>query len=557
MAEADRLTWEGGRGSQPPDQTRESFTVLTDRTRGRRIARRIAAMGVCALGAVALAAPVARADTEVSYDDQDGGAVLTIEGAGGIADDGVANDGVVLTTTAGGLVRVGPKGGAYEPLAYDDSADPDGHCALAAGAVVCDAASSAAMTMVSIGVFGGDDYVDTSGLTSFGAFTPANTDDEDYTFPVWVWLGDGNDQFTGGPLGAHIEDGLGADTVSAGTGQDYIQQPTDSDTLDPAADDHGDVLDAGPDEMSHVSYGNHAAGVNVTLDGQANDGVPGEDDNIATNTVRVDGTDFDDTLTGSATGQTLDGGDGNDTIDGGAGDDDVSGGPGNDVLTGGAGSDYVFGDSGGNTGDDILNLADGEDDKDADCGLGNDTVNVDAYPLDERVEPVGGFPDDGDPFTAGLGCETINRPDSPAPPVDPPVDPPVAPPVAPPVTPAPTPTPAPVSTTPTSVTQGLTVPKDAAITPDSSGAVKLAFSCTSTAPCVAKKLTISAKVGGKTLKITVKVPAMAPGKNATVKVKMTKAVTAAVRKAGKAGLKITLTGPDGKPVKLTLHAKKH
>lgn len=79
-------------------------------------------------------------------------------------------------------------------------------------------------------------------------------------------------------------------------------------------------------------------------------------------TSATEGTDADDTLSGSA----VFGGRGNDTISGTAGDDLLVGGYGNDILVGGMGNDRLFGAAD----DDILVFTAGEDTMNG--GHGND-----------------------------------------------------------------------------------------------------------------------------------------------------------------------------------------
>jgi Ca2+-binding RTX toxin-like protein len=488
-----------------------------------------------------IAVPAAHAATEVSIDP------LNTDTLSILGDSiGTQKDGITVSNTVDGGLRIEADLDHYEPLAYtegptgcsDESSDPDHP--LEVNAVVCDAATTATLTFgLSISLFDGDDYLNTAGLTAVGSFTPENSNIEhDNEYAARVELMGGDDTFIGGPLSERVEDGLGADYVSSGAGLDFLQQPTD--TTNPAADDNGDTLDAGTGQDSRVSYFGTAVGVSVTLDGAANDGAPGEQDNVAPQTGRVDGTDFADTLTGNSFGQVLEGADGNDVVDGMGGDDLVVGNEGDDTLTGGTGSDGASGDEG----DDIINLADGEDDHfscDGDGGNdGNDVVNVDAYPFDAYSEGV---------------CETVNRPASEDQPADPEPEPVAPAPVAPaPVAPAPQVAPTPVTPT-VAPPLGLTVPAGAKVATDSTGAVKFAFSC-GTTKCAAKKLTLNAKVGGKTLKMTVTVPALAAGKQASVKLKLSKALAKAVAKAGKRGVKVTIAGPTGKPVTLTL-VKKH
>ncbi|MCG3267768.1 hypothetical protein Yoon_08570 [Yoonia sp. I 8.24] len=72
------------------------------------------------------------------------------------------------------------------------------------------------------------------------------------------------------------------------------------------------------------------------------------------------GTDGDDTITGTAFADIIDGGLGNDTISAGSGDDFITGGLGDDTLTGSYGSDqFIFA---ADDGDDVItDFADGTD----------------------------------------------------------------------------------------------------------------------------------------------------------------------------------------------------
>ena len=105
--------------------------------------------------------------------------------------------------------------------------------------------------------------------------------------------------------------------------------------------------------------------MNVTLDGVANDGRPGENDNVvgveqldmyvvgsitgsdaAEKIVLVNpGNHGSSTLIGNGGNDELVGYDYDDTIDGGTGDDRVEGGMGNDTVTGGPGKDTIYGDA--------------------------------------------------------------------------------------------------------------------------------------------------------------------------------------------------------------------
>jgi Ca2+-binding RTX toxin-like protein len=107
-------------------------------------------------------------------------------------------------------------------------------------------------------------------------------------------------------------------------------------------------------------------GVTVTLDGAANDGTIGENDNIKADVEGLLGSRGGDTLTGQATAvaNVFNGYEGNDTLNGNAGDDSLTGGRGTDSLFGGANADMLF-------------SADGNIES-VDCGTETDTLVYDA-----------------------------------------------------------------------------------------------------------------------------------------------------------------------------------
>ena len=155
----------------------------------------------------------------------------------------------------------------------------------------------------------------------------------------------------------------------------------------------------------------------MSEDGAANDGRPGEGDNVANlerihlnNPATLVGDGEDDEYTVFNTDESpssLSGGGGNDklsafdyddTVDGGAGNDTLTGGYGNDTVTGGPGQDTIYADVSSTycsyiqcrlpQGNDTVHARDGEADQ-IDCGVGNDTAYVD--PVD----------------TVASSCETV------------------------------------------------------------------------------------------------------------------------------------------------------
>jgi Ca2+-binding RTX toxin-like protein len=226
--------------------------------------------------------------------------------------------------------------------------------------------------------------------------------------------GDGSDQVFGDDGDDTIHGGAGNDTEDGGNGNDLFGG---SDPDGGADDIHGGP---GADKLDLDS---HANGATITLDDVADDGVPGEGDNVHSDVENIYGTRGADTITGTAGPNVIDGGFGADTIRGGAGDDTLTGnsepdalfgeagndtlygGDGDDKVDGGPGTDSLYGDysscsafgcAGGN---DQIFARDGEADA-VNCGAGADTAQVDAS------DTVG-----QDGFQL---CETVDRP-APAP----------------------------------------------------------------------------------------------------------------------------------------------
>jgi Ca2+-binding RTX toxin-like protein len=172
--------------------------------------------------------------------------------------------------------------------------------------------------------------------------------------------------------------------------------------------------------------------VSLTLDGAANDGRPGENDNV----TGVE--DFQMYVVGSFTGSDgpekfvianpgnsgpsnligrggddeLVGHDFNDNVDGGAGNDHVEGGLGNDTVAGGPGQDTIYGDATASRctyysckipfGNDVIAARDGEADN-IDCGIGQDRAIVDAVDVVTNCETVEGAGSNGGPGVPGGG----------------------------------------------------------------------------------------------------------------------------------------------------------
>ena len=227
--------------------------------------------------------------------------------------------------------------------------------------------------------------------------------------------GGGNDSIFGGPGNDDLIGDTGNDRVEGGEGDDKLR----GDNFSAPAPD---IIDGGPgrdtvDDWSNPSQ-NEAVEVAISLDGAANDGRPGEGDNVL-NIERVEaagtfgsysGTDGPEAFLAGTTGKlsTINAGGGDDeilsyrgeeTIDAGAGNDTITAGYGNDAITGGPGQDRIFADDTSAYctlygcelpfGNDTVFARDGEADQ-IECGIGSDRAVVDA------VDTVS-------------GCETIER----------------------------------------------------------------------------------------------------------------------------------------------------
>jgi Ca2+-binding RTX toxin-like protein len=122
------------------------------------------------------------------------------------------------------------------------------------------------------------------------------------------------------------------------------------------------------------------------IDGLADDGAPGERDNISTDIEHLFGGTSNDVLTGSDAPNRLFGGEGNDTLNGLGGKDTLEPKGGNDTLNGGSGDDIAtYYDSG----------VDGSDRFSG--GTGSDTASyqlLHAGPVNVSLDDI---PNDGTP----------------------------------------------------------------------------------------------------------------------------------------------------------------
>lgn len=222
--------------------------------------------------------------------------------------------------------------------------------------------------------------------------------------------GEGNDTLNGGYLNDHLDGGPGNDVLDGKKGNDTVLGGDGDDKL------QGDDLFVGSDTIDGgAGYDtvtgdwiqtDRSGGLTISQDGVANDGHPGENDNVV-NVERIEvtqaatmlaggapvfyrifnvesgssklvGSDGADTLVAADHADEIDGRGGNDTIEAGYGDDVITGGPGQDTINADAGSGACnFLACRGPYGNDTVYVRDGEKDS-VSCGVGTDTVIADA-----------------------------------------------------------------------------------------------------------------------------------------------------------------------------------
>ena len=167
-----------------------------------------------------------------------------------------------------------------------------------------------------------------------------------------VFGGAGNDQVFGEGGDDRLRGHGGNDIEDGGAGNDDIGfSPGITHDSDPGAD-----TQIGGSGTDRLRLSGHAGGMTISIDGQANDGTPGEGDNVGSDIEKIEGTTGNDFFTGSA---------GPDNFEGDSGDDEIHGAGGADDLYGGGGDDKMFGDAG----NDKLQGAAGADTVDGGAGL--------------------------------------------------------------------------------------------------------------------------------------------------------------------------------------------
>jgi hypothetical protein len=230
----------------------------------------------------------------------------------------------------------------------------------------------------------------------------------------------GDDLVDGGEGSDELDGYGGSDRLSGGGGDDLLH-PDGYETAAADVVDGGAGVDRIESDWSTRLLDDPEPPVALTLGGGAEDGRPGEGDDIRgveriilSKGGRVVGTDGPEyvklhqvgdagELIGLGGDDELRGGDGADAIDGGAGADLLDGGFGDDAITGGPGRDRISADLAGGDcgplwckypyGNDVVQARDGEIDS-ITCGAGTDRVLADptdtVAPDCETIERAGG-----------------------------------------------------------------------------------------------------------------------------------------------------------------------
>ncbi|WP_428939069.1 C2 family cysteine protease [Fontivita pretiosa] len=207
-----------------------------------------------------------------------------------------------------------------------------------------------------------------------------------------------------GSLGVAITGGAGNDTILSGSGNDMIWGQDGNDTIDGGL---GADMIMGGYGADTADYSTRTTPLRLAIDGLANDGAPGENDQIVSDI---------ETLAGGSSNDYLNIGpafSGNYWFYGNAGNDTILGGRGDDYILCGAGDDRVF----GYDGIDLISGEDGNDSirggagRDVICGgWGNDVLYADSgldaiYGDEDDDKLYGGR--DADYLSGGTGNDTI------------------------------------------------------------------------------------------------------------------------------------------------------
>ena len=293
-------------------------------------------VGVAVLaGAFAALAPAAHAATGIVTRDD---TTLKVDFGAGEPADGVS----LLVKFEAGQFVLDENGGPSTMAAAAAG------CALVSTVVKCDVMGA---TLLRIELGGGADFTDIQTLppgVSTQIFGEGGDDPQ-------LRGSTADDEIHGGPGDDELDGFAGDDVLIGGDGDDTLSGQGETDDL------------SGGDGFDLVDFTGAEPEITVSLNDLADDGRPGEHDNVRSDIEDIEATSGRDIIVGSAKANV---------IRGLGGDDDI---------TGGGGSDLIDGDQG----DDTITDRDGAADR-VDCGYGTDVFT-------------------GDEIDAAEGCETQSR----------------------------------------------------------------------------------------------------------------------------------------------------
>jgi Ca2+-binding RTX toxin-like protein len=215
----------------------------------------------------------------------------------------------------------------------------------------------------------------------------------------------GNDRITGSIENNVLSGGPGNDTLIGGNGDDTLNGDAGDDIFMAATSTDGADIFAGGAGTDTVNTSSRSADQTITLDGRANDGLSGENDNFRTDIENVVGGAGADTITGGSGANRIDGRGGADTLNGGAGNDTLIGGLGADTLNGDAGNDTFVSTS--TDGADTISGGIGTDTVDYSARTASVTVTLDTTADDGGAGEGDRVNDDVENILTGSGNDVI------------------------------------------------------------------------------------------------------------------------------------------------------
>ena len=273
-------------------------------------------------------------------------ATFTLDGSGNLVVNGAACGAATAANTTRFNIGVSPDVGGSEVVVLDFSNGLFGTVPATSQGIFIALGSGAGDAVQVVGTPGPDTFlVGTSGATDIIALNTDTTRDvtvsgaESITLsggngddvlsgqgvlyntgsvaarPLLLYGGAGNDHLRGGNADDQLFGGAGDDTLTESGGDDTASGEAGNDLFDEGTGANGADTLIGGTETDTVSYAGRTAAVTVTVGAAANDGEPGEGDDVRSDVEIVTGGNAGDTLTCEAsTGCTLNGGPGDDWL---------------------------------------------------------------------------------------------------------------------------------------------------------------------------------------------------------------------------------------------------